>query len=51
MVTTLVVVQGVLLPDYSHVRMSISALAAWPTGWIQTLNFYVSGALQLEPID
>jgi hypothetical membrane protein len=45
--TTLVVVQGVLVPDYSHVRMPISALAAWPTGWIQTLNFYVSGALTI----
>lgn len=45
--TTLVVVQGVLLPDYSHVRMPISALAAWPTGWIQTLNFYVTGALAI----
>lgn len=45
--TTLVVVQGVLLPDYSHVRMPISALAAWPTGWIQTLNFYITGALTI----
>jgi hypothetical membrane protein len=43
--TTLVVVQGWLLPDYSHVRLPISALAAWPTGWIQSLNFYVAGAL------
>ena len=30
--TTFVVLQGVLLPDYSHVRLPISALAAWPTG-------------------
>ena len=43
--TTLVIVQGLLLPDYSHVRMPISALAAWPTGWIQILNFCVSGVL------
>ena len=43
--TILVIVQGFLLPDYSHVRMPISALAAWPTGWIQILNFYVFGAL------
>jgi hypothetical membrane protein len=43
--TTLVIVQGFLLPDYSHVKMPISALAAWPTGWIQILNFCVSGAL------
>jgi hypothetical protein len=37
--TTLVVVQGFLLADYSHVRLPISALAAWPTGWIQDINF------------
>jgi hypothetical membrane protein len=43
--TALVIVQGFLLPDYSHVKMPISALAAWPTGWIQILNFCVSGAL------
>jgi hypothetical membrane protein len=41
--TALVVVQGLLIPDYSHVRLPISALAAWPTGWIQTVNFYVFG--------
>ena len=44
---TLVVVQGFLQPDYSHVRLPISALAAWPTGWIQNLNFYVAGALTM----
>ena len=43
--TTFVVLQGFLLPDYSHVRLPISALAAWPTGWIQNINFYVTGAL------
>ena len=32
---TLVIVQGLLQPDYSHVTMPISALAAWPAGWIQ----------------
>jgi hypothetical membrane protein len=42
---TLVTVQGFLLPDYSHIRMPISALAAWPTGWIQVLNFCVFGSL------
>ena len=36
--TTLVVVQRWLLPDYSHVRLPISALAAWPTGWLQNVN-------------
>jgi hypothetical membrane protein len=43
--TVLVVLQGLLQPDYSHVRMPISALAAWPAGWIQNVNFYVTGAL------
>jgi hypothetical membrane protein len=41
---TLVIVQGALAPDYSHVAMPISALTAWPTGWIQKLNFYVFGS-------
>ena len=45
--TTLVVVQGLLAPDYSHVRLPVSALAAWPTGWIQNVNFYVTGALTI----
>jgi hypothetical membrane protein len=27
--------------------MPISALAAWPTGWIQNINFYVFGALTM----
>jgi hypothetical membrane protein len=45
--TTLVVAQGELIPEYSHVRMPISALAAWPTGWIQELNFYVFGVLSI----
>ena len=42
---TLVIVQGILQPDYSHIRMPISALAAWPAGWVQNLNFYVFGTL------
>ena len=42
---TLVIVQGILQPDYSHVAMPISALAAWPTGWMQNLNFLVTAAL------
>ena len=41
----LVVIQGMLQPDYSHVRMPISALTAYDTGWIQVLNFWVTGAL------
>jgi hypothetical membrane protein len=43
--TALVVLQGVLQPDYSHVAMPISALAAWPYGWMQKLNFFVFGTL------
>jgi hypothetical membrane protein len=43
--TTLVVAQGIWQPDYSHVEMPISALAAWPAGWLQNLNFFVSGML------
>ena len=43
--TTLIVIQGVLHPEYSHVKMPISALAAFPMGWIQNLNFYVTGVL------
>jgi hypothetical membrane protein len=42
---TLVIVQGILQPDYSHIAMPISALAAWPAGWIQNLNFFVFGIL------
>jgi len=43
--TTLVIVQGILQPDYSHIALPISALAAWPAGWMQCINFYVLGAL------
>jgi hypothetical membrane protein len=43
--TALVIIQGFLQPDYSHIAMPISALAAWPYGWIQILNFLVMGAL------
>jgi hypothetical protein len=41
--TALVIVQGVLQPDYDHIRLPISALAAWPLGWIQQANFLVLG--------
>jgi hypothetical membrane protein len=41
----LVIVQGVLQPDYSHIAMPISALAAWPVGWLQNLNFFVVATL------
>lgn len=43
--TTLVIAQGMLQPDYSHVAMPISALAAWPAGWMQNLNFFVVATL------
>ena len=41
----LVIAQGVLQPDYSHIAMPISALAAWPVGWLQNLNFFISAML------
>jgi hypothetical membrane protein len=46
--TMLVIVQGILQPDYRHVAMPISALAAWPAGWIQNVNFYVFGVLMVS---
>jgi hypothetical membrane protein len=45
--TLVVVAQGILQPDYSHVAMPISALAAWPAGWMQNLNFFVAATLLL----
>jgi len=45
--TVLVVVQGLLQPDYSHVAMPISALAAWPYGWIQVVDFLGFGVLMI----
>jgi hypothetical membrane protein len=42
---TLVIIQGILQPDYSHITMPVSALAAWPAGWMQRLNFYGVAAL------
>jgi hypothetical membrane protein len=41
----LVVAQGIVQPDYSHISMPISALAAWPAGWLQNLNFFVCAPL------
>jgi hypothetical membrane protein len=43
--TAVIVVQGLLHPDYSHVALPISALAARPGGWIQNVNFFLFGAL------
>jgi hypothetical membrane protein len=45
--TTLIVAQGLLHPEYSHVRLPISALAAFPMGWVQNLNFFATGALMI----
>jgi hypothetical membrane protein len=42
---TLVIIQGLLQPDYSHIAMPVSALAALPLGWVQNVNFFVTGAL------
>jgi hypothetical protein len=42
-----VIVQGLLQPDYSHVALPISALAAWPSGWIQSVSFFVFGLLMI----
>ena len=42
---TLVIIQGILAPDYDHIALPISALAAWPAGWIQRINFYGLAAL------
>ena len=42
---TLVIIQGTLAPDYDHIAMPISALAAWPAGWVQCINFYGLAAL------
>ena len=41
----LVIAQGMMQPDYSHIAMPISALAAWPAGWLQNLNFFVLATL------
>jgi hypothetical membrane protein len=43
--TAMVAIQGELHPRYSHVTMPISALAAWPMGWMQNLTFAVAGVL------
>jgi hypothetical membrane protein len=43
--SVIVMAQGVLQPDYRHVALPISALAAWPAGWIQNLNFSMLGVL------
>jgi hypothetical membrane protein len=43
----IVIVQSLLHPDYSQVELPISALAAWPGGWVQSANFFVFGLLTI----
>jgi hypothetical membrane protein len=43
----LVILQAFFQPGYSHVVHPISALAAFPRGWIQNINFYVLGTLTI----
>jgi hypothetical membrane protein len=43
--TVLVVVQSLLQPDYSQLAHPISALSAWPLGWLQNSNFFMAGSL------
>jgi hypothetical membrane protein len=40
-----VAAQSLLHPDYSQVKLPISALAAWPGGWVQDANFVLFGLL------
>ena len=39
----LVILAGFLHPGYSHFAQSVSKLVFEPYGWIQTLNFFLSG--------
>src|SRR5215210_5391507 len=43
----IVIVQSLLHPDYSQVKLPISALAAWPGGWVQDANFVLFGLLTI----
>jgi len=43
----IVIVQSLLHPDYSQLKLPISALAAWPGGWVQSVNFVVFGLLTI----
>jgi hypothetical membrane protein len=42
-----VIAQSLFHPGYSQVKLPISALAAWPGGWIQDANFVVFGTLTI----
>lgn len=39
----IVILQAAVQTGYSHVAHPISALAAFPLGWIQNINFYLLG--------
>src|SRR5215218_896845 len=41
------VVQSLIHPDYSDMALPISALAAWPGGWVQNANFLLFGVLTI----
>jgi hypothetical membrane protein len=41
------VVQSLLRSDHSLVALPISALAVGPSGWVQNVNFVISGVLFL----
>jgi Protein of unknown function (DUF998) len=43
-----VIVQSLLHPVYSQVKLPISALAAWPRGWVQSVNFAIFGLLMIS---
>jgi hypothetical membrane protein len=43
-----VIVQSLLHPDYGQLELPISALAAWPGGWVQSANFVVFGLLTIS---
>jgi hypothetical membrane protein len=42
-----VAAQSLVHPDYSQVKLPISALAAWPGGWVQDANFVLFGLLTI----
>ncbi len=45
MFVVVVAAQSLVHLDYSQVKLPISALAAWPGGWVQDANFVVFGLL------
>lgn len=47
MFAVVAVVQSLLRPDHSLVVDPISALAAGPSGWVQSVNFLVLGTLMI----